>query len=276
MAISAFVYVCPLNVDWDGAPDAYGLDRAGVPGQTGLDPRENPKKRTGGLGNARRGADWGQEWVGIYNCSREQAIHILRQYGLIPPKPAKGPDHLSAASQGILKRFWDNRTETAYRHSLENTAGDGNFPIVQIAEIPTTMKTGYYVSTTSWRDKSKDFWDPNAYLDASAIPYSVLPALSGVKLGDYGLVIRNQTGASTPYVCGDSSGAKNGSHRLGECSGAVYLAVGRENEGAFTFIVFPGSGGGTVANTGAAGTAVRNQLAKLSAREYIQQSPQPR
>jgi hypothetical protein len=29
---SAFVYKCMLNVDWDGAPDAYGLDRPRVLG----------------------------------------------------------------------------------------------------------------------------------------------------------------------------------------------------------------------------------------------------
>jgi len=31
---SAFVYTCMLNVDWDGAPDCYGLDRPGFPEQT--------------------------------------------------------------------------------------------------------------------------------------------------------------------------------------------------------------------------------------------------
>jgi hypothetical protein len=93
----------------------------------------------------------------------------------------------------------------------------------------------------------------------------VVPALSGVGLGDYGLVIRNKTGASTPYVCGDSSGAKHGSHRLGECSGAVYVAMGRENEGDFSFIVFPGSGSGVLTETRAAENAVRAQLGKLPA-----------
>jgi hypothetical protein len=35
---SAFIYECVLNVDWDGAPDCYGLNRPGFPEQTGLDP----------------------------------------------------------------------------------------------------------------------------------------------------------------------------------------------------------------------------------------------
>jgi len=264
-SFSAFVYKCVLNVDWDGAPNAYGLDRPAVAGQTGLDPWESRKHR-GGLGNARTGADWSQEWCAVYNVTKGEAIRILRLYGLIPPKPAKGADVLSPASQAILKKFWDNRTTTPYGHSLENLAGDGKFPIVQIAEMPTTMKAGYYVSTTGWHDTTKEGWDPHRYLDASTIPYSVVPALHGVSMGDYGLVIRNKTGASTPYACGDSSGAKHGSHKLGECSGAVFIAMGLENEGDFSFIVFPQSGsGGSLTDTGAAENAVRTQLAKLSA-----------
>jgi len=262
---AAFVYKCVLNVDWDGAPNAYGLDRPGVLGQTGLDPWESPH-HGGSLSDARPGGDWGQAWVGIYSVTRHEAIRILRQHSLIPPKPATGADVLSAASEAILKRFWDNRTTTAYGHSLENLPGDGKFPIVQIAEMSTNMMAGYYVSTTGWRDDTKNLWDPHRYLDASTIPYSVVPALAGVGMGDYGLVIRNKTGASTPYACGDSSGAAHGSHKLGECSGAVYMAMGLENEGDFSFIVFPQSGsGGSLTDTRAAENAVRAQLSKLSA-----------
>jgi hypothetical protein len=265
--LSAFIYKCVLNVDWDGAPNAYGLDRAGIPDQTGLDPWESPRHH-GGLGNARDNADWGQAWCGVYNVTRGEAIRILRASNLIPQKAGKGPDVLSKDSEELLKKFWDNRTSTAYGHSLEDLAGNGKFPIVQIAEMSTTIKKGYYVSTTGWKDDSKDAWDPHRYLDASTVPYSVLPALDGVKMGDFGLIIRNATGACTPYACGDSSGAKNGSRKLGECSGAVYLAMGKENEGDFSFIVFPNSGGGSpLNNTSAAADAVRTQLRKLSAEE---------
>ncbi len=54
---------------------------------------------------------------------------------------------------------------------------------------------------------------------------------------------------------------------LGECSGAVYIAMGRENEGDFSFILFPGSGTGTLTATTAAANAVRAQLGKLSAQD---------
>ncbi|MBZ5687460.1 MAG: hypothetical protein LAP86_20775 [Acidobacteriia bacterium] len=260
----AFVYTCMLNVDWDGAPDCYGLDRPGFPEQTGLTPWES-SKRVGSLSNARRDSDWSKDWVGVYNVTKAEAIRILRHHGLIPPKSAKGADVLSKASEALLEKFWDNRTDEKIG-SLENLRGDGKFPIVQISEMPTTMKRGYYVSTTGWFDRSKELWDPHCYLDASAIPYSVVPDLVGVSMGDYGLVVRNKTGARTPYVCGDSSGSKTGkSRKLGECSGAVYLAMGKENEGDFSFIVFPRSGSSTLNDPGAAERTVRTQLGLLSA-----------
>src|SRR5215475_988749 len=130
----------------------------------------------------------------------------------------------------------------------------------------TTMKRGYYVSTTGWCDASKKEWDPHRYLDASDIPYSVVPDLVGVNMGDYGLVIRNATGAKIAYVCGDSNGSRSGKSRtLGECSGAVYLAMGKENEGDFSFLVFPGSGSSKMNDRGAAEGVVRTKLGLLSA-----------
>jgi hypothetical protein len=261
---SAFIYKCVLNVDWDGAPDCYGLNRPGFPEQTGLDPWES-RRHSGSLANARRNAVWSEDWVGVYNVTRAEAIRILRHHGLIPAKPARGADVLSKASEALLEKFWDNRTDTVFG-TLENQPGDGKFPIVQISEMTTTMKRGYYVCTTGWFDRSTDLWDPHCYLDASVIPYSVVPDLVGVSMGDYGLVIRNKTGARTPYVCGDSSGSKTGkSRKLGECSGAVYLAMGKENEGDFSFIVFPRSGAGTLNDTGAAERTVRTQFGLLSA-----------
>lgn len=261
---SAFIYKCMLNVDWDGAPDCYGLDRPGFPEQTGLNPLESPR-RYGTLSHARVNSDWSKPWAAVYNVTRAEAIDILRQHSLIPRPPAKGPDVLSDASEALLEKFWDNRTDTEFG-SLENKSGDGKFPIVQISEMRTTMKKGYYVSTTGWSDASKKQWDPHRYLDASDIAYSVVPDLVGVNMGDYGLVIRNATGARTPYVCGDSNGSTSGKSRvLGECSGAVFLAMGKENEGDFSFIVFPGSGSGKLNDKAAAEGVVRTKLGLLSA-----------
>jgi hypothetical protein len=268
----AWIYTCMLNVDWDGAPTAYGLDRPDIPDQTGLDPWESAK-HGGKLDHARRGDNWSLEWVGLLSVTRDEAIRILRQNGLIPQPVGKGPDTLSAESEAILKRFWDNRTkvttEDKQTHSLEDQPGNGKFPIVQIPEMSTTIKKGYYVSTTAApADAGKNVWDPHRYLDSSEVPYSVVPALDGVSMGDFGLVIRNAKGNSTPYTCGDSSGAAKGSTKLGECSGAVYIAMGYENEGDFSFIVFPNSRTGrSLKDKAAAVHAVSDRLRKLSSED---------
>ncbi|MBL8215889.1 MAG: hypothetical protein JNK87_34525 [Bryobacterales bacterium] len=259
----AYLYTCSLNVDWDGAPDAYGLDRPGFPEQTGLTPRETFNH----LVYARREADWSRYWAAIISLTRADAIAVLVKHKLIPKSETEKGGTLSSKSEGLLARYWDNRTTTQLGHSLENTAGDGKFPIVQIKELPTTIKKGYYVSTTSSRIPGFAREDPHAYPDASTIPYMVQPALPGVQMGDYALVIRNATGASVAVVCGDGTARAGGSKKLGECSGAVYLAVGKENEGDFSFLVFPGSSSGSVTDVAAASRAVRTQVAKLSADE---------
>ncbi len=268
---SAFIYTCTmLNVDWDGAPNAYGLDRPGFPDQTGLDPWESPA-HGGRLKWARLGGSMSKEWVGLLAVTKDKAIDILRQSGLIPPAPKNGPDVLSQTSKDLLAKFWDNRGDADSKEtvptegSLENVRGDGKFPIVQIAEMQTTKRKGYYVSTTSApADRSKKEWDPARYLDASTVPFMVVPALTGVKMGDFGMVIRNATGAAAAFVCGDSSGSTNGSTVLGECSGAVFIAMGKQNEGKFSFIVFPSSGTGSITGARAAETAVRSRMGILT------------
>jgi hypothetical protein len=258
----AFLYTCSMNVDWDGAPDAYGLDRPGFPEQTGLTPRETFNH----LHYARRDASWSRYWAAIISLTRADAIAVLVKHGLIPKKETESGGKLSAQSEALLARYWDNRTTTQLGHSLENVAGDGKFPIVQIKELPTSIRHGYYVSTTSSRIPGFAREDPHAYLDAAAVPYMVQPALPGVQMGDYALVIRNETGASVAVVCGDGTARVGGSKKLGECSGAVYLALGKENERDFSFVVFPGSrSGASVSDVAAAGKAVRTQVSKLAA-----------
>jgi hypothetical protein len=260
--VTAFIYQCPLNVDRDGAPRAYGLDNDGSTLQVGLRPLESNGPRVMGLSNARQALNWSLKWVGIHSVTEDEAKDILRSKHLITPKPKKGEDVLNAKDQALLDKFWDNRTTTPiYGSSLEDVAGNGKFPIVQLRELHQPAP-GYYVSTTSkLKNGGLPLWNQYRYLDASIELYSVVPALPGVGSGDYGLVIRNKTGASTPFYFGDSSGSTSGSTHLGECSEAVYQVMG-DNEGVFSFIVFPGSGG----TGGGAGmvSGVRSQLGMYS------------
>jgi len=125
---------------------------------------------------------------------------------------------------------------------------------------------GYYVSPSHAYDSGNPReWDQNRYLDAAAVPYSVVPKLPGVRKGDFGLVIRNKTGDATPFFFGDTSGA-GGSTKLGESSGFVYLTLGQSEDEAYSFIVFPGSGSGVadLAALGRMDSAVRSQMSKIA------------
>ena len=82
-------------------------------------------------------------------------------------------------------------------------------------------------------------------MDAPTIPYAAYAgwwARKSVQLGDFGLAIARDTGASSGFVFGDT-----GSGNVGEVSNkllSTLTSAGGTNENLFTFIVFPGSGGG--------------------------------
>jgi hypothetical protein len=262
---SAFIYQCWLNVDWDGAHTCYGLDRPDTrtqrfPLQKNLQPWERPDFHRGSLNNARVGGKPSNPWSSIVVKTQAEALNLLAQF--FPGW--SGLD--TAARQNILSQFWDNRTQTAFG-SLEDVAGNGKFPIVQLAEMGQPAK-GYYVSTSHAFVGSYSYareWDQNMYWDAAIVPYSVVPRLPGVRLGDFGLVIRNKTGDSTPFFFADTSGGKGGSRKLGECSGFVYLALGESEDEPYSFIVFPRSGSGSADGDalGRMDTVVTAQLAKI-------------
>lgn len=259
---SAFIYQCWLNVDYDGAHTAYGLDRPDVgsekfPLQKNLKPLEAPPH--GSLRNARFKTTG--HWVGLYSATADQARGILRTY-------YPGFTGLKAdAQQAILNQFLDTRKSTPFG-SLEDEPGNGKFPVVQLPQLGAP-EPGYYVSISNAHadEDNKKLWDQNRYLDAGKIPFSVVPRLPGVRLGDFGLVIRNRTGESTPFMFGDTAGT-GGSTKLGECSAQIYLTLGqgKYNDEAYSFIVFPGSGSGSAdqAAVGRMDRVVRSQLQKIA------------
>jgi len=252
LGFSAYIYQCWLNVDYDGAHRAYGLNRdgAGFPLQKNLKPLESPPN--GSLNNARRGTTG--DWVGLEAMTRNEALATLR--GHYPGFTGMKADK----QQEILSQFWDNRTSSPMG-SLEGVRGNGRFPIVQLPEMKQP-RPGYYVSLSHAYDKSnRNEWDQNRYLDAGEVPYAVLLKLPGARLGDFGIAIRNRTGQSTAFLFGDT-GADGGSTRLGECSANVYFTIANGQISAvsetYSFIVFPGSGSGS-----ADAKAVENMVSRV-------------
>jgi glycosyl hydrolase group 75 (putative chitosanase) len=105
---------------------------------------------------------------------------------------------------------------------------------------------GYYISCTTLSDQTKRFTDPTRYVDASRIPYVVLPQdvadRGGAQLGDFAVVVNLRNGKSSFAIYADIG-------TLGEGSVALANALdiqsdardGGESDGIL-YLLFPGSG----------------------------------
>jgi hypothetical protein len=111
---------------------------------------------------------------------------------------------------------------------------------------------GYYVSVTDLSDRTKAANDPTRYVDASRIPYIVLPegieAQTGARPGDFAVVFNLQNDKRSPAIFADT-GPED---RIGEGSVALAESLGlwsNARSGGTTrgilYLVFPGSGNGT-------------------------------
>jgi len=112
---------------------------------------------------------------------------------------------------------------------------------------------GYFVSKTAFRDASKPETDPETYVDATLIPYIVLPyqflKMQDIgAIGNFGYAVNLDTGAKSPFLIADV-GPTNAP--LGEVSIALATALGGENpnprtgsgvpQATFLFFIFPHS-----------------------------------
>ena len=141
---------------------------------------------------------------------------------------------------------------------LRNAGGPGNWeglaknrygdPFVQGPDDPFP---GYYVSATALVDRERQVNDPLRYVDASKIPYVVLPGGMarelGARPGDFAIVWNQRNGKISFAIYGDVGP----SDRIGEGSMALAENLGiRSNarnggaRGGILYIVFPGSGNG--------------------------------
>jgi len=113
---------------------------------------------------------------------------------------------------------------------------------------------GYYISCTSLSDKTKTFTDPTRYVDASKIPYVVLPQgiadRGGARLGDFAVVVNLRNGKSSFAIYADIGTLGEGSVALANALGIQSDARhGGESDGIL-YLVFPGSGNRRPRTTG--------------------------
>ena len=111
---------------------------------------------------------------------------------------------------------------------------------------------GYYVSETALADRSKAVNDPARYVDASRIPFVVLPGMMarqlGARVGDFAIVFNRRNSKISYAIFGDVGPFD----RIGEGSMALAENLGirsdARNGGArrgIVYLVFPGSGNGS-------------------------------
>ncbi len=116
---------------------------------------------------------------------------------------------------------------------------------------PNDPFPGYYVSATALADRSKPVNDPTRYVDASRIPFVVLPGAMarqlGARVGDFAVVFNRRNGRVSYAIFGDVGPFD----RIGEGSVALAENLGirsdARNGGArrgIVYLVFPGSGNG--------------------------------
>jgi hypothetical protein len=119
-------------------------------------------------------------------------------------------------------------------------------PFIQGAGDPFP---GHYVSTTALADREKDRRDPTRFVDASSIPYIVLPApvirQTGVHLGDFAMVFNLDNGkASSAIFADEGPSVGEGSVALADSLGIRSDARRGGARGDIVYLVFPGSGNG--------------------------------
>jgi hypothetical protein len=116
---------------------------------------------------------------------------------------------------------------------------------------PNDPFPGYYVSATALADRSKLANDPTRYVDASKIPFVVLPGgiarQLGSRPGDFALVFNLRNGKSSYAIFGDVGPYD----RIGEGSVALAENLGIRSDArnggtrrGVVYLVFPGSGNG--------------------------------
>ena len=119
----------------------------------------------------------------------------------------------------------------------------GGQPLVQGLNDPFP---GFYVSQTALVDWSKERTDPARYVDASKIPYIVLPGgLSrqfGAELGDLAMVVNPRRRMAAGAIFADIGTLGEGSIALADELGIWSDARDGGTRGGILYVVFPRSG----------------------------------
>jgi hypothetical protein len=116
-------------------------------------------------------------------------------------------------------------------------------PLIQKKTDPSP---GYYISCTSLSDETKKFTDPTGYVNASQIPYVVLPQevadRGGAQLGDFAFVMNLRNGKSSFAIYADIGTLGEGSIALADALGISSDARHGGQPDGVLYLLFPGTG----------------------------------
>lgn len=132
----------------------------------------------------------------------------------------------------------------------DNGDPDGT-PVLQDEREPAP---GFFISTTALQDRNRDWADPRRYVDATSVPYIVLPGqVPNARLGDFAAVIRPSTGALAYAIFADIGPPAHlgeGSIALAERLGVNPDARHGGTSEPLLYLLFSGSGDGRPHNAG--------------------------
>jgi hypothetical protein len=269
----ALAYVCSLEEDFDGAPRCYGATNPGIFGAT-VNPASNPdtalqanivarvpyqppdranaRAALDYLGNATSphenfGVNNDYAWVGLTALAPSEVRKV--------PNPDKKKPPINVPSLDMRRGLGARLRKNAQGDLVTGPNGEHFFPVIQGADAPAP---GFFVSTTAVaRDPSLPETDQNRFFDASVIPYQAFNGwmLSAggahVNKGDFGLVIDPLTAVASGFVLADAGSG----NKAGEVSTYLLSFLGGNNERDFVFLLFPGSGNGSILPTATAPAA---------------------
>jgi hypothetical protein len=213
--VQAFVFLTHMNIDFDGAPNAYGP------------PEKHPLD------------------------SLDHAGQNTSYYGLVAIKPDEGVE-VSVPKQGkqkkLLKELYNLKLDDRFPDS------HGRLPVVQQGGTFDGFFISITSRATRSLAGANRF-QQSSYINSAGVAYGALSRRlqdKGVGFGNYGLAIRHDNGRQAGFVMmdgGHTSGRDVGS--VGEVSYRVFLDVGGppktasqsvpNNNFPTTFIVFPNS-----------------------------------
>ena len=239
MGAALMVMLCVAAVSCRQRPSAAGpaaseqiVPAAAVP--AALDCPKDRVKDVGGVEVSRLGA----AAVSLPSSAPAAAALFFKSGLMIDEDGA--PDAYGPGGKGISALANAGKPGNWWGVVTDNGRADGE-PVVQGPDDPYP---GYFISTTSLQDKTKDVRDPARYVDAMAVPYVALPSGLGAMIGDVAAVINTRSGKLAYAIFADV-GPRD---KLGEGSAALAAALGIKADtgglrsSAIIYVVFPGSG----------------------------------